>query len=166
MSPQTEPREIPGFVLTGSVRSKKTSQKIILIPSKGAKRCRACGHMPGFPKIIPSDAHATWHASAMQQCLTIKATLRTRGVALPIAGLVSIRALFYRDANRGDATGLYESLADLLQDAQILANDSQIEDWDGSRRLIDRLNPRVEVYITIVRSTAMQMPLIEEQGYG
>ena len=34
--------------------------------------------------------------------------------------------------------------------AGIIADDRQIEDWDGSRRLIDAANPRVEIYITLV----------------
>ncbi len=152
--------EIPGFMLTGAIRSKKTSQQFVAIPKKGTHRCRACGHMPGFPKIIPSVAHKEWHTDAMQQCLKIRVGLRTEGVDLPIAGSVSIRALFYRDANRGDATGLYESLADLLQDAQILGNDSQIEHWDGSRRLVDKQRPRIEVHISVIEERAVQEELL------
>jgi Holliday junction resolvase RusA-like endonuclease len=108
---------------------------------------------------MPSDAHQAWHANAVQQCLIIRSRLRQQGVETPLAGLVNIRALFYRDANRGDATGLYESLADLLQDAQILRNDSQIENWDGSRRLVDKIRPRVEVFITVLEERAMQEAL-------
>lgn len=144
--------DIPGFVIRGAVRSKKTSQKIITIPKKGAHRCH-CGHLPGFPKIIPSDAHAAWHASAITQCYEVK---RLLGVRLPIEGPVSIEAIFYQDSHRSDCTGLYESLADLLQDAQIISNDKIIEDWDGSRRLKDAANPRVEIFISVLAEKPVQ----------
>ncbi len=153
------PVEIPGFVILGAVRSKKTSQEIITIPHKGSHKCRCCGNMPGFKKIIPSKAHGIWHKWAGEQCLGIKAVLRARGVVLPIVSLVSIEAHFFQDANRSDATGLYESLADLLQDVGIIQNDKLIEDWDGSRRLVDKARPRVEVYISVVAERAVQTEL-------
>ena len=98
----------------------------------------------------------------MQQCVGIKAQLAIAGVSLPLAGLVSLEAHFYQDANRADATGLYESLADLLQDAGILENDRQIADWDGSRRLVDKLRPRVEVFLSVLEERAVQLALASE----
>ena len=62
-------------------------------------------------------------------------------------------------SSRADAVGLYESLGDLLQDGGILANDKLIEDWDGSRRLKDARNPRVEIFLTIVENRAVQEDL-------
>ena len=151
--------EIPGFVLSGAIRSKKTSQKIISIPKKGAKRCPACGKAPGFPKILPSDAHHSWHKSAMDQCLIIKGKLARGGVDLPVASLVNVRADFYQDVDRADCTGLYESLADLLQDAGIIVNDRLISSWNGSRRLKDAGNPRIEVYIQVIQPVAVERDL-------
>jgi hypothetical protein len=156
--------EIPGFTLLGAIRSKKTSQQIITIPFKGSQRCRCCGKVNGFPKLIPSDAHKTWHDYAMQQSLQIKAKLVSRGVALPIVSGVSVEAHFYQDMDRADAVGLYESLGDFLQDAGILANDKLIEDWDGSRRFADKMRPRVEVWLTVVHERAVQEALPLAQG--
>ncbi len=158
--------ELPGIVVLGAIRSKKTSCQIITIPTKGARRCRACGKMPGFPKIIPSDAHKVWHDYAMDQCSLIKARLGDRGILLPIQEEVNVEALFYQDVDRADATGLYESLGDLLQDAQILANDRLISSWDGSRRLKDSRNPRVEVYITVLEEKPLQQGLLLTVGQG
>lgn len=152
-------QEIPGFVFIGAIRSKKTSQQIITIPFKGSQRCRCCGKINGFPKIIPSDAHDVWHKYAMQQSLEIKAKLAARGVLLPIVSGVSVEAHFYQDANRADATGLYESLADLLEDCGILENDKLIADWDGSRRHVDKARPRVECWLTVVEERAVQTDL-------
>lgn len=95
----------------------------------------------------------------MQQALRIKAELRARGVVLPIASPMSVEAHFYQYVNRADATGLYESIADLLQDAEIIANDRLIEDWDGSRRLVDKLRPRVEIFISVLEEKAVQEDL-------
>lgn len=162
MKPQAM-TEIPGFVLTGAIRSKKTSCKFITIPTKGSRRCPVCGKMPGFPKIIPSDAHAAWHEAAMQQLLGIKAELARRGLTLPITGLVNVEALFYQDVDRADAVGLYESLGDLLQDAQVIGNDRQVASWDGSQRLRDGARPRVEVYITVIEERAVQQVLAGDE---
>lgn len=150
--------------MLGAIRSKKTSQQIVTIPFKGSKRCRCCGKINGFPKIIPSDAHDVWHKYAMQQSLQIKSLLVSRGVVLPIVSGVSIEAHFYQDANRADAVAMYESLADWLEDAGILKNDKQILDWDGSRPFVDKARPRCEVWITVVEERAVQEPLPLAQG--
>lgn len=152
--------ELPGIVIDGAIRSKKTSCQIITIPTKGARRCRVCGKMPGFPKIIPSDAHKAWHGYAMAQCEQIRARFGDRGIVLPIQEEVNVEALFYQDVDRADATGLYESLGDLLQDSQILLNDRLISSWDGSRRLKDAQRPRVEVFITVLEEKARQQELL------
>lgn len=58
---------------------------------------------------------------------------------------VNCRAIFYRDADRGDAVGYYQGLADLLEKRGIVANDKWIRSWDGSRLEVDRERPRVEI---------------------
>jgi len=63
---------------------------------------------------------------------------------------VNCRAVFYRDANRGDAVGYYQGLADLLEWYEIVKDDGLIVSWDGSRLLKDKDNPRVEVELTEV----------------
>ena len=70
--------------------------------------------------------------------------VRTMRLAVPL----NCRALFYRDANRGDAVGYYQGLADVLEEIGLLADDEHIVSWDGSRLLLDRVNPRVEVTLT------------------
>ncbi len=154
--------DIPGFVVRGAIRSKKTSQRIITIPKKGAHRCH-CGHLPGFPKIIPSEAHEEWHGCALRQCFAVKRLLSVAGVELPITDKINMEALFFQDVNRSDCTGLYESIADLLQDAQIISNDKIIESWDGSRRLKDAVNPRVEIYISILEEIPVQESLLARE---
>ncbi len=168
--------DIPGFVISGAPRSKKTSQQIVTIPAKGSRRCRACGQCAGpekcdecgqliakgFKKIIPSDAYEAWHKEAMVQLMIVKAKLRQRGVEVPITDLINVRALFYQDVDRADAVGLYEGLGDTLQDAGIIENDKQIAHWDGSRRLKDKARPRIEVWLTVISTAPAQGSLLGE----
>jgi len=69
-----------------------------------------------------------------------------RWYALPKAPM-HVKALFYRGANRGDLTGFKQAVGDALERSGTIVNDSIIESWDGSRKLIDRKNPRVEITI-------------------
>lgn len=132
------------FTILGSPRTKKTSQRIV--------RNRATGKM----LIISAKAKADWETTATEQLRaqrgpTTIVNVRRKGkmIALPVqfSGPVRVTALFYRDRDIGDATGFYQALADALEKSGVLANDRQIEDWDGSRRLVDRANPRVEVTV-------------------
>lgn len=148
--------EVPGFVVRGAPRTKKNSPRIVTIPRKGALRCHTCGHMTGFPRILPSEAYEEWESAALRECLVIRPVLTAAGFTLPITSPIGIEALIYRDRNVGDLSNYLEAVADMLQAAGIIADDRQIEDWDGSRRLIDRDNPRVEIYITILEETPIQ----------
>ena len=57
-------------------------------------------------------------------------------------------ALFYRDRDSGDAVGYQQGLADALEKWNILSNDKYLVSWDGTRLLLDRAKPRVEVTLT------------------
>lgn len=61
------------------------------------------------------------------------------------------RALIFRDADRGDAVGYYQAIADLLQKFGVVSDDKWIKAWDGTRLRKDRVNPRVEVELTPLR---------------
>ena len=160
------PDQIPGFVITGPPRTKKTHSRIIHIPRKGAPKCRCCGHQPGFPKLLPSEAYEIWEESALQQAIGIKRQLAIAGVSLPLIGLLSVEAHIYRETNVGDVCGFQQAIGDMLQKAGIITNDVQIEDFDGTRRLKDAANPRVEIFITVVEEKAVQesLPLRNTKG--
>jgi len=66
----------------------------------------------------------------------------------PIDFAVNCRALFYRDANQGDAVGYYQGLADVLEKGRVVKDDKWIVSWDGSRLAKDAASPRVEVLLT------------------
>jgi Holliday junction resolvase RusA-like endonuclease len=109
-------------VIYGAPRTKKTSNRLV----RAGKRA----------VVLPSKAWATW---------VQEAKIRGLSARLPLTAALNCRAVFYRDADRGDAVGYYQGLADLLEKRRVIANDKQIVSWDGSRLLKDATNPRVEV---------------------
>lgn len=95
----------------------------------------------GFrPRLIPSAAFLAWNKDAQLQLAFLRP-------AAPLACAVNCRAMFYRDKNVGDAVNFYNALADALQEAGVIENDRQIIAWDGSRLMVDRINPRIEIVL-------------------
>jgi Holliday junction resolvase RusA-like endonuclease len=117
--------------------------------------------MPGFPKLLPSEAYEQWEKFALQQSFEIKAKLRAAGVDLPIVAMLSVECHIYRQTAVGDTAGYIQAIGDFLQKAGIIQNDQQLEDWDGTRRLKDAANPRVEIFLTVVQDKAFQENLFE-----
>jgi len=76
----------------------------------------------------------------------------------------SCRALFYlEDARRADVCGLQQAVGDWLEDMGAIKNDFYIDNWDGTRRLIDRSRPRVEIEIRRIGGQPVQMQLPAEE---
>lgn len=122
------------FIVTGAPRTKKTSNQLVRTKGKG----RAV--------VLPSKAWRAW----VKDALILPSDNEAGKADLPIEEMCNCKAVFYRDARRGDAVGYYQGLADLLEKRGVLANDKQILSWDGSRMLIDRENPRTEVELEVI----------------
>ena len=121
------------LTLPGAPRTKKNSANIM---------------MAGTKKIVkPSEAWLAWRDSVQRWFLQQPASFR-RPYPLPVADY-NIAAHFYRDAARGDSTGYYQGVADVLQELNIITNDVQLVQWDGSRLFVDKRNPRVELTLTL-----------------
>lgn len=117
------------LVIFGAPRTKKTSNQL----ARAGMR-----HV-----VLPSAAWRRWAHTAPVK--------RPSGVAFPLpCQPYNCAAVFYRDANRGDAVGYYQGLGDLLESRDIIRNDKYIAQWDGSRLMVDRENPRVELVLTPV----------------
>jgi hypothetical protein len=104
----------------------------------------------GRPKILPS---APWMAWCAHAAFDLAEVVRTRPVGtfpIPKTVRLNCRALFYRNATRGDAVGYYQGLADLLEKCGILEDDVSIAAWDGSRLRKDAKHPRTEVSFTLL----------------
>jgi len=130
------------FMVPGAPRTKKNSGSVKTLTIKGKRR-----------KIhMPSEAWLTWRDIVMLHKARILDEIRRQaGVPRtwqpPIAWDVNCRALFYRDANRGDAVGYYQGLADVLQEIGVVKDDVFIVSWDGSRMLKSATAPHVEVVL-------------------
>ena len=147
------------FTIFGPCRTKKTSSQIV--------------HIGKFHKLLPSRPYLEWFALAMQQAPRIRRELAARGAHLPLAGLVEVSAVFYRQTCVGDLCGFLQALGDYLQEprrkpkrngAGIIKDDAQIDSWDGSRRAKDAANPRIEVTIRVLGPG--QAELFEEDEDG
>lgn len=125
-------REPLTFVLTGAPRTKKNSGRIV----RAGK----------FPRLLPSATFCEWNALVQPQLML----LRSMTHGLPFRGPVNVKALFLRDADRGDACGFYQALADALEEGGVVENDRQVRQWDGTRLLVDRQNPRVIVTVEAI----------------
>ena len=116
------------MVIVGAPRTKKNHSTIV--------------RSKGRPRLIPSEAYRRWESVAVPQMRIYWAGRE------PIARPVNVCAVFYRDADRGDAVGYYQALADALEKAGVVVNDKWIWSWDGSRMDKDADKPRVEIEIT------------------
>lgn len=76
----------------------------------------------------------------------------TPTVQLPV-GRYNVRALVYREANRGDLLNYLAGTSDLMEKRGVVTNDRQFLAWDGSRMFVDRARPRVEVEISDLEDT-------------
>lgn len=68
------------------------------------------------------------------------------------------QALIYRAALVGDTLGYEQAIADALEHFGVVPNDKWLETWDGSRPLVDRANPRVEVTLTALPQPVVEVP--------
>ncbi len=115
------------LTLFGPPRTKKTSNRLVV-------------HQ-GRRKVIPSEAWCAWRDA-------IAATNQIpEDVQLPDRPYRCI-ALFFRQADVGDLVGYQQGLADVLEESGVISNDKWIRSWDGTRLLVDRACPRVELVLT------------------
>ena len=135
MALEPDPREGSRltFTLTGHPRTKKTSNRVI----------RHRGKM----MIIPSEVTIEWSNDAQLQ---LQAQFgKYRGKTFHGGQRWNLRAIFYRQEDTtADLVNHLQSLCDVLQAAEVVANDRQIRGFDGSRLAVDARNPRVEISLT------------------
>ncbi|HYC33127.1 MAG TPA: hypothetical protein VEB59_12635 [Gemmatimonadales bacterium] len=115
------------LVIEGAPRTKKNHGEVLQM---------------GTRKVhLPSRPFRFWESSARIR--------RPPGLVTPLTGRAyNVAALFYRDWLAGDAVGYYQGLADFLQARGIVRDDKVFVSWDGSRLLLDRERPRVELVLT------------------
>ena len=117
------------YTIYGPPRTKKNSQQI--------RRTAA-----GRPFVAPSKAFVEYERSCLAQ---IKTPYR------PLSAPVNVKCVYYMPTKRRvDLTNLLEATDDILVKAGVLADDcaAVVAGHDGSRVLLDRQRPRVEIEIT------------------
>lgn len=138
------------LVVDGAPRTKKTSN---ILATAGRRQV-----------VLPSKAWVLWTRVAKIEIdfALAGADPSWQPIALmqPLRSKVNCRAFFYREADRGDAVGYYQGLADLLEKRTVIVNDRQIVSWDGSRLLKDAARPRVELWLEAVEAAVEQMDLV------
>lgn len=118
------------LTILGAPRTKKNHGRRI-------KRGRRIFH-------VPSEAHDAWATSAILQLRVQHRTWDHRN-GTPLYQRVNLRALVYRERRTGDLGNYLAAVCDALERAGVVANDKFIEGFDGSRLLVDKANPRVEI---------------------
>lgn len=120
------------FVVKGAPRTKKNSLRRI---RRGTQTF-----------TVSSEAHREWEQYAILQ---LRQQLhRYRGSTFSEGQRWNMRATVYRDADRGDLLNFLAAVSDVLENAEVVADDKQIVAVDGSRLDLDRVNPRVEITLT------------------
>jgi hypothetical protein len=118
------------ITIPGNVISKKNGKKIV-----------KCGK---FPKLIPSDAHAAWHKTAMDEFMY------KRQQPWPGGYPVEMECVFYRKTKgKFDFSNMIESIQDLLVDAEIIRDDDFTSVYPVKPEVrFDKDHPRVVVTLT------------------
>ena len=128
--------ELLTLTLSGRPATKKTHQNIV--------------YVGGAPRILPSKQYLAYEKSVKQACLD---AWKNQGKQAMDFGMGIHMRIFLDKWTVGDHTGYMQSLGDILQKWEIIADDSWIswvstdEHWLGG---VDKDNPRVELTITRV----------------
>lgn len=96
--------------------------------------------------LLPSK---TYIAFEKQACQFIKSEFGTKFT--PIDFPVNVKAIYFQDSNRrADLCNYHAALHDALVKAKLLVDDNFkiIASTDGSKVMVDKNNPRIEVEIT------------------
>lgn len=110
------------FTIPGNPVVKKNSQRVV---------------MHG---IRPSVLYEVWAARAL------KIIMKQWEGLTPIKGPVHMEAHYYKDTKReSDLSNLHEGIQDCLTVAGVWIDDTIVESHDGSRKHVDKKNPRIEV---------------------
>ena len=119
------------LILPGNPITKKNSQQIVYAGVR--------------PMIVPSKQYKAYRDSCLK---SIPADFRD-GIDYPI----NLKAVYYMPTDRRvDLCNLLEATCDILTDAGVIKDDNAkiVVSHDGSRVVLDRKNPRVEIEIAEV----------------
>lgn len=148
--------ELIKIVIPGNAIVKKNSKKTSLFT-----KSKKTGRLIQLKRPITyySKQYNEWSKDAVQACAIVKT--KHPKIIFPITTRIILKMLFFFDKNiKVDLSNLYEGVQDIITGNchsvnipnnlyKILEDDSVrfILGHDGSRFLLDQLNPRTEVYL-------------------
>lgn len=125
------------LVVPGAPRTKKNHMRIVRI--KGRPALIQGASYKGWASVAIALLRAQWMRSyAAREAVLYGASV----IGYP----VNLRALVYRErAGRADLLNYLAAVSDVLEEAGVLVDDKLVAGLDGSRLLVDRARPRVEI---------------------
>lgn len=129
------------------------------------------------PVLLPSEAYREWLKVQLWSKMALRSSLGNR---VPVTEPCSINAQVYRESNTGDWTGFVQAIADAIQaevwtcetcrkksytakcvhcpgygkrtrdGLGLILDDKLVQHWDGTRLLVDRLNPRIDLVVETI----------------
>lgn len=120
------------MIIPGNVPSKKNSKRIVT------------NRVTNKPFIISSKIHENWHNTAIPEMK--KQWYGYKVVEYPI-GITMV--FFWKDLRRHDLDNGMATILDALKDAGVIEDDYYkfVDSVQASYGGLDRVNPRVEIYI-------------------
>ena len=126
------------LVIPGQPVTKKNSQ---------VARC-----VNGKPVIIQSKAYRAYEKASLEALLDYSRK--------PLSGSLAVRVHYWlRDRRRPDLNNLLAATADILQKAEVIADDREIVSWDGSRIMGVSPRPRAEILVQVLPDAQMSIGL-------
>ncbi len=123
------------FTIEGQPASKKNSLRAFQVR--------------GRQVVMQSKQSTAWEKTAIEQLLAGKFKYRNDPNCHRAEQRWNLRALFYRTHEApGDLGNFLASACDALERAGVVENDRYIAGFDGSRMLVDKARPRVEIELT------------------
>lgn len=122
------------FTIPVKCRTKKNHSSIVTLKN-------------GRTLLLPSKPYKEFEKSV---CDFIKGYFK---VLEPIDKAINLKCVFYKDKNyKSDLMGYMQAIADALVKAKLLTDDNSniVVSTDGSKVLLDKSNPRIEVEISFL----------------
>ncbi|MCD7779631.1 MAG: RusA family crossover junction endodeoxyribonuclease [Candidatus Gastranaerophilales bacterium] len=130
-------KRIFNFTIPVKPRTKKNHSQLVTLKN-------------GRQMLLPSKPYKEFEKAV---CEWFKKGAKYFMVSFPIQTPVNLKCHFYKDKNyKSDLAGYLQAIQDSLVKAGFLDDDNSkiVVSTDGSRVLLDRENPRIEVEVTFL----------------
>lgn len=106
----------------------------------------------GRQMLLPSKAYKTFEKEVLDYIADNPLVVKSNEeFTLPIKDRVNLKCKFYKEKDyKADLAGYLQAIQDVLVKAGVISDDNHkiIESTNGSKVMLDRDNPRIEIEIT------------------